>query len=80
MWRRLRPFDRGVQLLLLNQLTVNIGFSMLMGQRVVRRLGDRRHRRAVAHHRLGAPPLERPVGHNLRPHTHGHGFCALGAE
>ncbi|MFJ2029610.1 MFS transporter [Streptosporangium sp. NPDC087985] len=30
MWRRLRSFDRSVQLLMLNQLTINIGFYMLM--------------------------------------------------
>src|SRR4051794_19247866 len=30
MWRLLGSFDRSVQLLLLNQLTINIGFYMLM--------------------------------------------------
>ncbi|WP_433239393.1 MDR family MFS transporter [Streptosporangium sp. CA-135522] len=30
MWRRLRSFDRSVQLLMLNQLTINTGFYMLM--------------------------------------------------
>ncbi|GAA3016833.1 MFS transporter [Streptosporangium longisporum] len=30
MWRRLRGFERSVQLLMLNQLTINIGFYMLM--------------------------------------------------
>ncbi len=30
MWRRLRSFDRSVQLLMLNQLTINVGFYMLM--------------------------------------------------
>ncbi|GII67454.1 putative ABC transport system membrane protein [Sphaerisporangium krabiense] len=30
MWRRLAAFDRGVRLLMLNQLTINIGFYMLM--------------------------------------------------
>jgi MFS family permease len=30
MWRRLLSFDRSVQLLMVNQLTINIGFYMLM--------------------------------------------------
>lgn len=30
MWGRLRSFDRSVRLLMLNQLTINIGFYMLM--------------------------------------------------
>ncbi|WP_176955707.1 MFS transporter [Sinosporangium album] len=30
MWRRLRSFDRSVQLLMVNQLTINTGFYMLM--------------------------------------------------
>ncbi|MEU4718103.1 MFS transporter [Nonomuraea dietziae] len=30
MWRRFRSFDHSVQLLMLNQLTINIGFYMLM--------------------------------------------------
>lgn len=30
VWRRLRRFDRSVQLLMLNQLTINTGFYMLM--------------------------------------------------
>ncbi|WP_101790658.1 MFS transporter [Nonomuraea indica] len=30
MWRRFRSFDRAVQLLMLNQLAINVGFYMLM--------------------------------------------------
>ncbi|MFG1708054.1 MDR family MFS transporter [Nonomuraea sp. M3C6] len=30
MWRRLRSFDRSVQLLMVNQLAINVGFYMLM--------------------------------------------------